>query len=127
MYGRSRFASPASLGRGVREVRDPPVALRRQQLRVDLAVVKFLKVVTTPEYHPVLVHCKRGADRTGTMVAIYRIYAQDWTMDEALQELSRFGFHAIWKNLKSYLKALDVAGLRRQVDDADAPRVDVVK
>ena len=47
-----------------------------------------------------------------------------WTMDEAMQELPRFGFHRIWKHLKRYLKKLDMKDLRRQVEKAKAPKVD---
>ncbi len=33
----------------------------------------FLRIVTDPKRVPVLVHCQAGADRTGTMCAVYRI------------------------------------------------------
>ena len=36
-------------------------------------VVRFLKIVTDPESGSVLVHCLHGADRTGTMCALYRV------------------------------------------------------
>ena len=90
-------------------------------------VVKFLKIATDPRYHPVLAHCQHGADRTGTMVAIYRVYAEGWSIEEAVQELPRFGFHTLWKNLKTYLENLDVEELRRQVQAAPAPVVELVR
>jgi len=90
-------------------------------------VVKFLKVVTDPNHQPVLVHCQHGADRTGTMVAIYRVYAEGWRMEEAMQELPRFGFHSIWTNLKNYLEKLDGQRLRQQVQAARAPVVELIR
>ena len=33
--------------------------------------VKFLQIVTNTKRSPVLVHCQHGADRTGTMCALY--------------------------------------------------------
>lgn len=39
----------------------------------DEDVIAFLKVVADPETHPVFVHCQHGSDRTGMMVAVYRI------------------------------------------------------
>ena len=93
----------------------------------DEDVVKFLTVATDPRYQPVLVHCQHGADRTGTMVAIYRVYVEGWSMDEAIQELPRFGFHSIWKNLKRYLENLDIERLRQQVQKARTPRVELIK
>jgi len=48
----------------------PP--LRYEQIRFNTwhpeneDIVKFLRVATTPELQPVLVHCQHGSDRTGT-------------------------------------------------------------
>ena len=42
----------------------------------DDEVVRFLKIATDPARAPVFVHCAHGADRTGAMVAIYRIVVQ---------------------------------------------------
>jgi protein tyrosine phosphatase (PTP) superfamily phosphohydrolase (DUF442 family) len=35
--------------------------------------VRFLQIATNPKRSPVLMHCQHGADRTGTMVAPYRV------------------------------------------------------
>lgn len=77
-------------------------------------VVRFLKIVTDPARTPVLVHCQHGADRTGTMSAIYRIVVQGWTKEDAVAEMTGggFGFHPIWKNLPPWIMALDVNALR---------------
>lgn len=40
---------------------------------------------------PVLVHCKRGADRTGMMVACYRIRHDGWSPERALDEAKAHG------------------------------------
>ena len=37
---------------------------------------KFLDIVNNPDLQPVFVHCRHGADRTGTAVALYRITVQ---------------------------------------------------
>jgi protein tyrosine/serine phosphatase len=49
-------------------------------------VRQFFSVVDDPTTGPIFFHCKRGADRTGSFAAIYRIARQGWTEDEALQE-----------------------------------------
>ena len=79
-------------------------------------VVEFLKIVTDPARGPVFVHCTHGADRTGLMVAIYRIVVQHWPKDEAVREMTEggFGFHPFWDELVEYLRAVDVEGLRRK-------------
>jgi protein tyrosine/serine phosphatase len=37
---------------------------------------------------PALIHCEGGADRTGVMVALYRIAFQGWTLDRAKEEMT---------------------------------------
>jgi protein tyrosine phosphatase (PTP) superfamily phosphohydrolase (DUF442 family) len=81
--------------------------------------VRFLRLVTDPRNYPILVHCQHGADRTGTMVAVYRIFVQGWSTERAMEELPRFGFHTIWANLKTFLRdeewrrAAEQAGIAR--------------
>ncbi len=79
-------------------------------------VVRFLQIVTNPRRTPVLVHCQHGADRTGTMCALYRIAVQGWTKEEAIREMTRggFGFHAVWANLPKWIKDLDIEGIRKE-------------
>ncbi len=78
--------------------------------------VRFLKIVTDPSKAPVLVHCQHGADRTGTMCAIYRVAVQGWTKEEALREMTAggFGYHEIWANLPPWFKDLDIEALRQE-------------
>ncbi|MBM3266142.1 MAG: tyrosine-protein phosphatase [Candidatus Sericytochromatia bacterium] len=53
---------------------------------------KFLQVVQDPSNQPVYVHCKHGRDRTGTMIALYRIAVDGYTGRQALAEMETFGF-----------------------------------
>jgi protein tyrosine phosphatase (PTP) superfamily phosphohydrolase (DUF442 family) len=78
-------------------------------------VVRFLKIVTDPNRTPVFVHCQHGADRTGTMCAIYRIAVQGWSKDEAIEEMTKggFGHHPIWKNLVEFIRELDIDQIKR--------------
>lgn len=67
---------------------------------------------------PVLVHCWHGSDRTGAVVAAYRIVFQDWTPAAAADEFQHggFGYHERWfPHLVSLLTTLDVAEVRRRV------------
>lgn len=79
-------------------------------------VVRFLRIVNDPKHTPVLVHCQHGADRTGAMVAIYRIAVQGWTKEEALREMTEggFGFHEVWQNLPRWVDDLDVEAIREE-------------
>ncbi len=82
----------------------------------DEDVVRFLKLVTNPASGPFLIHCQHGADRTGTMVAIYRIAVQGWTKQDAIKEMTGggFGYHVVWKNLIKYLNNLDIEALKKK-------------
>jgi protein tyrosine phosphatase (PTP) superfamily phosphohydrolase (DUF442 family) len=78
--------------------------------------VRFLQIVTDPKRQPVLVHCKRGADRTGTMCAIYRIAVEDWSKEDAIKEMREggFDFDKIWSNLPKWIESLDIDEIKRR-------------
>ncbi len=83
----------------------------------DQDVITFLSIVNNPEWQPVLVHCKHGSDRTGMMIAIYRIAYQGWSKPQAIDEMIHggYGFHPMWQNLIRYINALDIEAIKQQV------------
>lgn len=80
-------------------------------------IVRFLRIVTNTNATPALVHCQHGADRTGTMCALYRIVVQGWTKEEAIMEMTtgEYGFHTVWDNLAKYIRELDVNDVKKQL------------
>jgi tyrosine-protein phosphatase SIW14 len=74
----------------------------------DEVFAKFLKVVHDNKGKKIFVHCRLGDDRTGMMVAAYRMAEEGWTADEAMNEMRSFGFtrshHFICPSLASYEK-----------------------
>jgi protein tyrosine/serine phosphatase len=93
----------------------------------DEDVVKFLQVVSDPKNQPVFVHCQHGADRTGMMVASYRIVEQGWSVEDAAKELGHFGFHTVWTDIATYLKDFNRARLTKLMGDAKPVKIEVVK
>jgi tyrosine-protein phosphatase SIW14 len=74
----------------------------------DKTFVKFLKLLRDNPGKKVFVHCRLGDDRSGMMIAAYRMAVQGWTAEEALNEMKAFGFsrshHFICPRLESYEK-----------------------
>ena len=84
----------------------------------DTVVIRALKKIKNTN-GPVVVHCWRGADRTGLVVAMYRILYQDWTKEEAIDELVNggYGFHAgSFPNIIDYIEEVDVEAIRAKVE-----------
>jgi len=92
------------------------------ELHDDL-VLQALRVMVDPANRPLMVHCKHGADRTGALVALYRIVVQGWTKQKAVAEMSQGGFNhsELWRNLDYYVMKADVDALRRQLDLTGPP------
>ena len=90
------------------------VPMRAWGLRDDL-VLQALRVMTDPSNRPLLIHCQHGADRTGALVALYRVVVQGWTREKAVEEMNRGGYHhsSLWRNLDEYVMKADVETLRR--------------
>ncbi|MDR2430437.1 MAG: tyrosine-protein phosphatase [Puniceicoccales bacterium] len=67
---------------------------------------------------PALIHCRRGADRTGFILAGYRIVHQGWTKQEAIREMRKggFGFYEGYGNIIKTLENLDPDAIRRALD-----------
>jgi protein tyrosine phosphatase (PTP) superfamily phosphohydrolase (DUF442 family) len=65
-----------------------------------------------------LVHCLHGSDRTGTVIAGYRIAVEGWEKQKAIDEFENggYGFHSLlFQNLPELLHSLDVTKFRSDV------------
>jgi len=81
----------------------------------DDLVLQALRIMADPANRPLLIHCQHGADRTGAMVALYRVVVQNWSKADAIREMNEGGYHHsfLWKNLDHYVDRADVAALRK--------------
>ncbi len=72
----------------------------------DAVFARFLMLLRENPSKKVFVHCRLGDDRTGMMIAAYRMVEEGWTAAEARKEMEKFGFaswhHLICPGLSSY-------------------------
>jgi len=78
-------------------------------------VLKFLTIVTAQQNQPVFVHCREGEDRTGMMVAVYRMVIQNWPKNKAIREMKQMGFNHWNQPIERYLRKMDVKHIRQQL------------
>ncbi|KAF0199434.1 MAG: Dual specificity protein phosphatase [Bacteroidetes bacterium] len=67
---------------------------------------------------PVLVHCLHGSDRTGCLVAVYRMVKCGWTREEAIEEFLNggFGYHkSLFPGILNQLKIIDIEALKKDI------------
>jgi tyrosine-protein phosphatase SIW14 len=70
----------------------------------DEQIERALALINDGANQPVFVHCKRGADRTGTVIAIYRITHDGWSGEAALREAKHYGLSWVEFGMKDYIK-----------------------
>lgn len=63
----------------------------------------ILAQITTAENQPVFVHCKRGSDRTGTVIAVYRMSHDDWDAKKAGDEAEEFGIGWWQRGMRDFI------------------------
>lgn len=61
----------------------------------DHIFAKFLTLLRKNPDKKVFVHCRYGDDRTGMMIAAYRMAVQGWNSKDAAREMRKFGYHRL--------------------------------
>jgi tyrosine-protein phosphatase SIW14 len=72
-------------------------------------MAKILALLQDPARGPVLVHCRRGDDRTGVVIACYRIAHDRWTNARALEEARRNGISPMEPLMQRYIRQFDAS------------------
>ncbi len=52
---------------------------------------------------PVFIHCKQGRDRTGTVIATWRMAREQWTNEKALGEARECGLHWYENGMRRFI------------------------
>ena len=66
-------------------------------------VQSVLKLLTDNHPSPILLHCRRGKDRTGTVIACYRIQHDGWDNQRALAEAKEHGMSRLERGMQGYI------------------------
>ena len=83
----------------------------------DEDIIEILTMIKNSD-RPVLIHCWHGSDRTGVVVAMYRIIFEDYTKEEAIKELreDKYGHHeSIYGNIVKYIQDADIEKLKSKI------------
>lgn len=79
-------------------------------------IIKALRVINERK-GPLLIHCWHGSDRTGVLIAMYRLVFQNWSKNDAINEMTKgdFGFHAVYVNIVEFIQNANVDVIRDKV------------
>jgi tyrosine-protein phosphatase SIW14 len=67
-------------------------------------MTKVLGVLEKSDSWPVFIHCRRGADRTGTVLACYRISHDHWENQKALEEAKTYGLSVFERAMRGFIE-----------------------
>lgn len=97
-------------GSGIAEIRIPMHTRRINTSEMRQALKELHEA---PK--PCLVHCRRGIDRTGAVIACYRMVYERWSREEAIAEFrsEEFGYsERLFPEVLEFLKTVDIASLK---------------
>ncbi len=87
-----------------------PQKLKPAQITRALRVIKAAR-------KPLLIHCKKGADRAGAVSAAYRMVGQNWPVEAAIREMTQggYGFNEEYANIPRMLRKINWDKSRKKV------------
>jgi tyrosine-protein phosphatase SIW14 len=85
---------------GMRYVNVPMKGLARPK---DEQISQVLSILESSSEWPIFVHCRRGKDRTGTVIACYRISHDHWQNQKALSEARSNGLSRLEIGMQHYI------------------------
>ena len=73
---------------------------------------RILSVLQDAKLGPVFVHCRRGDDRAGMVIACYRIVHDHWTNEQAFAEARDHGISRLELLMRNYVRHFDSTRLQ---------------
>jgi protein tyrosine/serine phosphatase len=87
----------------------------------DRQIAKILGLLEDPERGPFYVHCRRGYDRVGMVIAAYRIAHDHWTNKHALEEADHYGINRFELLMKLWIRHFDPSKLNISAAQNSSP------
>ena len=78
----------------------------------DAQVATLLALIETLPA-PVFIHCEHGCDRTGTIIACYRIRSDRWSNEAALAEARKYGLSKLERGMINYVRDFGKASTKK--------------
>jgi tyrosine-protein phosphatase SIW14 len=69
----------------------------------DADVGRVLGIINDPVNQPIFIHCHHGKDRTGTIIACFRISHDGWTAEQAKDEAQGYGLGWVEVGMRRYI------------------------
>jgi tyrosine-protein phosphatase SIW14 len=79
------------------------IPFRNFSAPTDDQVRRVLWLLVNGDTQKIFVHCWRGKDRTGTVIACYRIQHDGWDNKKALAEAQKYGMSFTERAMRSYI------------------------
>jgi protein tyrosine phosphatase (PTP) superfamily phosphohydrolase (DUF442 family) len=80
------------------------VPMKGMEVPSNESIAKVLALLEDTTAGPVFVHCQRGADRTGCVMACYRIEHDHWRPAQALAEARFLGMSWFQRSIQRYVR-----------------------
>jgi protein tyrosine/serine phosphatase len=96
----SKAEEAAARTNGITFISVPMNGLGRPTAETVRQVLQIID--STPS--PVFIHCEHGCDRTGTIIACYRIMHDQWPSEAALVEAERYGMSSLERGMKRFVR-----------------------
>jgi tyrosine-protein phosphatase SIW14 len=80
------------------------VPMKGMSAPTEEQLTSVLRILNDRNQWPVFVHCRRGADRTGTILACYRISHDNWNNRKALEEAKAYGISIFERAMRGFIE-----------------------
>lgn len=104
------------------DIADKRLVLHRVKMRAgnitEQQIIESLRIIKNRR-GPILIHCWHGSDRTGVIIAAYRVIFNHWSTSDALDEMVNggYGYHAtVYPELTGLVEKMDAEKIKKALN-----------